>query len=62
MASYTTSCILGLMLRLPSLLPTLGFTRLLRKMYTRFYLGSTHTQVPVKPVCPKVWSDASFDG
>lgn len=44
------------------LLFLVGFTWLLKNIYTKFSLGSTHTQVPVKPVCPKVRGDASLQG
>ena len=39
-----------------------GCTRLLRKTYTRFLVGSAQVLVPVKPVCPKVLADADKVG
>src|SRR5437868_8631935 len=45
-----------------SISPPLVFTRLLKKINIRLYLGSAHTQVPVNPVCPKVKGEADLHG
>lgn len=33
-------------------IPHIGTSLLLRKTYTVLFFGSTHTHVPVEPVCP----------
>lgn len=44
------------------LLLRVGLTLLDRKIYTRLYLGSTQTQVPVNPVCPNVAGETLAEG
>jgi len=62
MAWYIASMMFPRTFKEESLELSWGLTRLERKIKTIFFAGSAHTQVPVNPVCPKVWGEAEMQG